>query len=100
MNAKAIIHDTIIGREEITNFYKKLGNKLKRLRKFYSLNQKDFAVELGVGRQPFISNRETGRTKISLDEIYRIHRKFNVPLTYFFDDNEELSKWKLLKKNY
>lgn len=63
------------------------GAKLRYLRSQKNVLQVDLARELGLARQGYVSNLETGRTDPSLDLVIRVSNYFDVPTDYFLRDS-------------
>lgn len=63
------------------------GVKLRYLRLQHDVLQIDLAHELGLARQGYISNLETGRKDPSLDLVVRIAERFNIPTDYLLRDS-------------
>ena len=74
--------------KEIKEFYKKIGEnvKKKRLEKGYS--QLDIALEIGIKSVAFYSNCENLRYNkhFNLEDLYKLSKKFNVDICEFFKD--------------
>jgi len=58
-----------------------LGQRLKEIRNAFSLNQKDFAQQLGVGNS-VLCEFERGNKKPGIDFLILLHEKFNVNIYY------------------
>lgn len=59
------------------NFYKKLGNRIKKLRDQTGLSQEDLAARLKINRVA-VSQIESGRRKMSAEEIAMLSKIFNI----------------------
>jgi transcriptional regulator with XRE-family HTH domain len=59
------------------NFYKQLGNRIKKLRGQIGLSQEDLATRLKISRVA-VSQIESGQRKMSADEIAMLSRIFNI----------------------
>lgn len=55
--------------------------RLKELRLSKNINQKDFAVIIGVS-QPTLSQWETGKTQIDYDNLQKLSDYFNVSIDF------------------
>lgn len=62
--------------------YELIGKKLKELRKMKELDQVDIANILEI-KQPYYSQLENGKKKISIEQITRIANEFDLPLDWF-----------------
>ncbi len=81
--------------------YKKLGLRVRELRKSHSMTQAQVAEQIDCA-ESFISHIETANTKPSLESLVRLSSLFHVPLDYFILDspavlpevviNEEIGK--------
>lgn len=60
--------------------FKVLGNNLKILREKYGLSQENMAVSLDVS-QPAIVRYEKGLVHISISNLYKYSKEFNVPIS-------------------
>ncbi|MCD6412731.1 MAG: DUF4065 domain-containing protein [Elusimicrobia bacterium] len=58
-------------------FYKKLGERIKKMREEIGFSQEEFSERLGVNRVA-VSQIEKGQRKISAEEIFKIARIFNI----------------------
>lgn len=65
-------------------FYKKLGVKIKKIRKQIDLSQEALAIKLGISRVS-ISQIETGNRKISTEELVKLAKTFNIPTDVLLD---------------
>ena len=57
--------------------YKKIGKKIKKLRKQTGLTQEQFGMPAGI-KQSAVANLEAGRVGISIVSIYKIVRANNL----------------------
>ena len=60
--------------------------KIKALRNFKGVRQKQIAVALGVTVQSY-SLKERGERPITTSELEKIAKELNVPVSIFFEDN-------------
>lgn len=70
-----------------TNNY--IGNKIKEIRLQYKMSQADLTEKLEV-RNPIILEYERGVRMPSIDILIELKNLFNVPVSYFF--NEEIEQ--------
>ena len=68
----------------MNNFYRKLGMRIKNLRKETGLSQKKLAGSLGMSRVP-LSQIENGGRKINADEIAKLAKIFNITTDALLD---------------
>ncbi|MCA9407115.1 MAG: DUF4065 domain-containing protein [Candidatus Omnitrophica bacterium] len=78
------------------NFNKKLGQRIRELRGQYGFNQEKVAKHLGIKRTSF-SQIEIGERKISVEEIAKLSKLFNIPTDSLLDLNAEI-KVELMKE--
>ena len=62
--------------------FKKIGQRIRKLRLEQGIKQKDLARKIGIS-QGALTNFELGRRKISLDWLLKISRALEVPIGYF-----------------
>jgi transcriptional regulator with XRE-family HTH domain len=76
-------------KEEIHNFYKSIGNKIRKLREERDITQLDLALEIGIKSVAFYSNCENTRydKHFNLEHLYKISKTLDVPIGDFFDSN-------------
>jgi transcriptional regulator with XRE-family HTH domain len=65
------------------------SNKFKHLRSHFGLTQQQLADKAGISRS-VLSQIEIGNQKPTLDTIGNIARIYNIPYSYFFEENEVL----------
>jgi len=70
-------------------FYKKLGEKIRKLRKEAGLSQEQLAKRLGIKRTS-LSLIEKGERKISVEEMTRVVRIFNITPDILVDFKKEI----------
>ncbi|MDH4220196.1 MAG: DUF4065 domain-containing protein [Candidatus Aminicenantes bacterium] len=70
-------------------FYRKLGAKIKKIRKSLGLSQERVAKTLGINRVA-ISQIENGDRKISAEEVAKLSKIFNVPSNILLDLDKEI----------
>ncbi len=62
--------------------FKKLGQRIRKVRLEHGIKQKDLARKIGIS-QGALTNFELGRRKISLEWLLKISRALEVPVGYF-----------------
>jgi len=74
-----------------------LGERIRKLRKRLGLTQKEFAGRV-VGKvdYTYIGRMERGEQYPSIKMLEKIGKAFDVPLSYFFEDNSILNSLNLL----
>lgn len=72
----------------MSEIYKKLGLKLKKIRESSGISQEKLALILGVSR-PTISQMETGDRKVSADELIKLSEVFNLSVNSLLDLEKE-----------
>lgn len=65
--------------------YEEIGRKVRQAREAHGLSQEELGNRLGY-TGPTVSGWETNRRHISLDDLYRVARELNRPLSYFLGD--------------
>lgn len=65
---------------------KKIGNKLKRLRKYLKMSQEKFASICGMAQSTY-SHYETGHKLITSFNAYSICKTFNVSMDWLINSN-------------
>lgn len=70
-----------------TNF----GKAIKKIRESTGLSQEKFALSIGMDRT-YYASVEAGRRNISLQNIYKIAKGFNLPISGLFFVMEELEE--------
>ena len=68
------------------------GNRIRALRTNTGLSQEKFALKIGMDRT-YYASVESGKRNISLVNIEKIAKGFNVSLSELFAFNEENKKW-------
>ena len=63
---------------------KQVGNRIKTLRKSLNLSQEEFAFRCGMDRT-YITSLENGKRNISIVNLDKISKVFNMPLSEFFN---------------
>lgn len=69
-----------------------IGQRIRLARKTLKMNQRDFAISLGVSYQQ-IQKYERGNDRVSAGKIYIIAQITNKPVSFFFqsiDDEEQI----------
>jgi transcriptional regulator with XRE-family HTH domain len=64
--------------------FKKIGQRIRKVRLEQGIKQKDLARRIGIS-QGALTNFELGRRKISLEWILKISRALEVPIGYFME---------------
>lgn len=64
-----------------------IGDKIKKIRKENKLTQKELAKILDI-KPTAVSAWELGRNKPLMDKLELMSDRFNVPISYFFDDED------------
>lgn len=73
--------------------YKKIGERLKKLRKYLGLTQQQVANILNIGRDAIL-RIEKGERKIDVEELMNFSKLYNISMDeltsneYFISDNE------------
>jgi len=62
--------------------FKKIGQRIRKVRIEQGIKQKDLARKIGIS-QGALTNFELGRRKISLEWLLKISRSLDVPVSYF-----------------
>ncbi|MCM8772251.1 MAG: helix-turn-helix domain-containing protein [Candidatus Omnitrophica bacterium] len=73
--------------KNIDKFYKKLGEKIRKIRKSKSFTQEELAWKTGVSPN-FIGFIERGEKKPSIETLLKIGEALEVPVSKFFEDFE------------
>lgn len=73
--------------------------KLKSIRKEKGLTTYELSELTGIP-QSTISKMENGKRKIETESIQILAKAFNVPVSYFFDEEEEKSEEKNYRKRF
>ncbi len=68
---------------------KKLGEKIKKLRKSRGISQMEMAENLGISYQQ-IQKYERGKSSLSVYRLYQIASFFNVPVSSFFEEEKDV----------
>ena len=67
---------------------KKIGEKIRLLRKSWGLSQLELAEKIGISFQQ-IQKYEKGATRISVMRLYQISEALGADITQFFDEGEK-----------
>lgn len=67
--------------------YKKVGNRLKKLREYMGLTQEQVATILNMGRDAII-RIEKGTRKIDIEELLKFSKLYNISVKEITDDEE------------
>lgn len=73
-----------------------VGRRVYWLRSYLGLNQTEFAASIGVA-QSNLSNWETGRQRLSINEALKISGIYNVPLDFLYLDRRRTLDSDMLK---
>jgi|Deesub1362B_J571_1020462.scaffolds.fasta_scaffold00100_19 transcriptional regulator with XRE-family HTH domain len=68
---------------------KKLGEKIKELRKSRGISQMELAENLGISYQQ-IQKYEKGKSSLSAYRLYQIASFLNIPISFFFEEEKDL----------
>ncbi|HOK55955.1 MAG TPA: helix-turn-helix transcriptional regulator [bacterium] len=66
------------------DFYKKIGRKIREVRKSKKITQEELAYRIGVTPN-FIGLIERGKKRPSIETLRKISDALEVPVSYFFD---------------
>jgi len=69
----------------MANFNYMIGDRIQLARKAANLSQEDLSRELGFNDRQILSNIESGKRKVSADELIRFVDLLQKPLDYFTD---------------
>ena len=67
---------------------KQVGNRIKTLRKALNISQEEFAFRCGMDRT-YITSLENGKRNISIVNLEKISKVFNMSLSEFFNFSKE-----------
>jgi len=70
---------------------KKIGRKIREIRKGWGLSQSELAERIGVSFQQ-IQKYEKGSTRISVMRLLQISEALGVKITVFFEEGEEIPR--------
>ena len=70
---------------------KKIGKKIRQLRKGWGLSQSELAEKIGVSFQQ-VQKYEKGSTRVSVERLQQISEVLGVDITSFFEQGESLPK--------
>jgi transcriptional regulator with XRE-family HTH domain len=73
----------------MSEIYKKLGQRIKKIRDTSGISQEKLALMLGISR-PTISQIENGDRKISADELIKLSEIFNISINSLLELEKEL----------
>ena len=78
--------------EELENFYKIIGTNVKRIRQEKNITQMQLANAIGHNSVGHIAKAELNKygKHFSIENLYKISKILNVPITTFFEDLENL----------
>lgn len=71
------------------NFYKKLGDRIKKLRELFEFSQEILAKEIGISRVS-LSQIENGARSVSAEELDKISKIFNITMEVLLDETKEM----------
>lgn len=74
-----------------------IGNRIRRLRVQRCLSQMEAAKNLGIS-QAHLSNIESGRNNITLENLLKLHDVLQVPMAEFFVDIDAQDKQNSVKE--
>jgi transcriptional regulator with XRE-family HTH domain len=77
---------TIMKKQKIDNIDIEIANRLREYRRSMNLSQKNIGEILGVSVQQ-VQKYEKAVNRISSGNLYRISKLFQLPITYFFEDD-------------
>ena len=66
-----------------------VGKRIKRVREYLKINQKEFAAKLGITTEN-LSEIENGKTKPGFDFFYKADEIFNINLLYILKGKEPM----------
>jgi len=81
--------------KEIRDFNRRLGKKLREVRIAHGLTQQQLGDCAGVSFQQ-IQKNENGQNRISAERLFRISKRLNVPIGFFFDGAADQAHSRLL----
>lgn len=68
-----------------------IGHKIKLTRVQKQITQTDLAAALGISKA-HLSNIETGKTIVNLENLYKISKALNCKITSFLEDEKPLEQ--------
>ncbi len=76
--------------EELENFYKIIGNNVKKVRQNKSVTQMQLANAIGHNSVGHIAKAELNKygKHFSIENLYKISKILDVPISVFFDEEE------------
>ena len=76
--------------EELESFYKIIGNNVKKVRQNKSITQMHLANAVGHNSVGHIAKAELNKyaKHFSIENLYKISKILDVPISVFFDDEE------------
>jgi len=77
-------------KEEISDFYTKISNNVKKIREEKNKTQQELALDIGIKSIAFFSNCENNRYNkhFNLEHLYKISKSLTVPLEELLKLNE------------
>ena len=78
-----------IDKEELKEFYLKIGQKIKQIRKLKNLTQMELAHKIGHSSVALVAKAEilSYDKHFNLEHLYRISKVLDIPMSDFFIDN-------------
>ena len=76
--------------EELESFYKIIGNNVKKVRQNKSVTQMQLANAIGDNSVGHIAKAELNKygKHFSIENLYKISKILDVPISVFFDEEE------------
>jgi transcriptional regulator with XRE-family HTH domain len=76
--------------EELESFYKIIGNNVKKVRQNKSVTQMQLANAIGHNSVGHIAKAELNKygKHFSIENLYKISKILDVPISVFFDEEE------------
>ena len=80
--------------EELENFYKIIGSNVKRIRQEKNITQMQLANAIGHNSVGHIAKAELNKygKHFSIENLYKISKILDMPISAFFQDLESLQK--------
>lgn len=78
---------SLVSDENVTKFYQKVSQNIKRIRKEKNKPQLDLVLEMGLKSTSFYSKCENNKDnhRFNLEHIYKISQILNIDIKDFFD---------------
>ncbi|MCT7555442.1 helix-turn-helix domain-containing protein [Aliarcobacter butzleri] len=76
--------------KELDNFYKIIGNNVKKVRQSKNITQMQLANAIGHNSVGHIAKAELNKygKHFSIENLYKISKILDVPISTFFEENE------------